>query len=306
MEKRFDVISLGNCAVDDLIYVPRYPVADSKLRVQRSERQCGGLAATALVAAARLGARCAYAGALGHDELSRFVESTFEREGIDTSYLVRRDDASPVHSRIIVGTETGTRNIFYEVKGHSGADENLPSDEFIRAAKVLLIDPWGEAGTLCAAQIARDAGIPVVSDIERNDFATFEQLFQLSSHLITSADFALEFTREGTPEAAALALWSETREAVVVTCGSTGSFVVSKEYSDRDPHQHGSFSVEVVDTTGCGDVFHGAYAAALAEGLPIDERIRLASATAALKATKPGGQSGIPTRAFVDEFLRTH
>ena len=68
MSDGYDVLGLGSVAVDDLLYVPHYPPADAKLQVRRRERQCGGLTATALVAAARLGARCAYAGVLGEDE----------------------------------------------------------------------------------------------------------------------------------------------------------------------------------------------------------------------------------------------
>src|SRR5512133_1848243 len=81
-----DILGLGGVAVDDLVFVEAYPPADAKVVVARRERHCGGLTATALVAAARLGARCAYGGILGDDELSRFVEQTLVREGIDVSH----------------------------------------------------------------------------------------------------------------------------------------------------------------------------------------------------------------------------
>jgi sulfofructose kinase len=90
-----DVLGLGAVAVDDLIYVEAYPPADSKARVLRQERHCGGLAATALVAAARLGARCAYAGVMGRDELSTFALACMEREGIDVSAVERKPSAGP-------------------------------------------------------------------------------------------------------------------------------------------------------------------------------------------------------------------
>ena len=304
MTKQWDVLALGNTAVDDLLRVPHYPPADAKVQVLSSSRQCGGLAATALVAASRLGASCAYAGVLGGDELSQFVENTLRHEGIDVSHVVRRDDAIPVHSRIIVDTARGARNIFYEVKGSSGADDNLPKAEIICGARVLLVDPWGEAGTLRAARIARAAQIPIVGDIERSDFETFKELFALVNHLIVSEDFALECTETATPEAAAQALWNDARDVVIVTCGAQGAVALSGEYSSLAPRHHRAFPIEVVDTTGCGDVFHGAYATGLAQGLNLDECIRLASAAAALKATQPGGQSGIPSRVEVEAFLK--
>jgi sulfofructose kinase len=299
-----DVLGLGNTAVDDILFVPHYPPADSKVAVIKSARQCGGLAATALVAASRLGAKCAYAGMLGHDELSIYVEENLLREGIDLTYVVRRPDAAPSHSTIVVVKETGTRNIFCETASLSGADDNLPSEEFIRNTKVLMIDRWGTQGMLRAASIARKAGIPVVSDIESSNFEGFGELFAAVDHVIISVDFALEYTGESTPEAAAKALWNPDRHTIVVTCGANGSVAISKEYSDLNPRRHQAFAVEVVDTTGCGDVFHGAYAAALAEGLDLDRRLEMAAATSALKATVPGGQAGIPSRKTVDDFLQ--
>src|SRR5690606_20363441 len=123
----------------------------------------------------------------------------------------------------------GTRNIFYEIKGASGADEVHPAPEVIRAAKVLMVDPWGEIGMVRAARIAREAGIPVVSDIERQDFDNFETLFALIDHVVISLDFALELTGAQTPEEAATRLWNDNREAVIVTCGADGCYAIARE-----------------------------------------------------------------------------
>src|SRR3989442_493899 len=97
-----DILGLGCVAVDDLIYVEAFPPADAKTAVLRTNRQCGGLTATALVAGARLGSTCAYAGVLGTDELSAFATERMEREGIDLGYLKKHPGASPVHSFIVV------------------------------------------------------------------------------------------------------------------------------------------------------------------------------------------------------------
>src|SRR5881398_3181423 len=107
-----DVLGLGAVAIDDLLFVDTYPPPDAKVRVHRRERQGGGLTATALVAAARLGARCAYAGVLGEDELSEFVRQRLQVEGVDVSLVRRRSDARPIHSIIIVDESRQTRNIF--------------------------------------------------------------------------------------------------------------------------------------------------------------------------------------------------
>ena len=104
---------------------------------------------------------------------------------------------------------------------------------------------------------------------------------------------------------AARALWNATRQAAVVTCGADGCWYVGGDDPQVPRHQQ-AIRVTVVDTTGCGDVFHGAYAAALARGLDLPDRVRLASAAAALKATRRGGQAGIPTKAAVDRFLEEY
>ena len=88
MTKSIDILGLVCVAVDDLLYVPSFPVANKKVRVLSSERQCGGLTGAALVTAARLGARCAFAGLLGLDELSKVIEENFLRQGVEISFLI--------------------------------------------------------------------------------------------------------------------------------------------------------------------------------------------------------------------------
>jgi sugar/nucleoside kinase (ribokinase family) len=296
-----DIIGFGAVAIDHLVYVDAFPPANVKTYVIRSEQQCGGLTATALVAAQRLGATCAYAGTLGDDDGSRFVIDTMQREGIDVSHVVKRKDAGPIRSIIIVGLDRATRNIFPEHPEITGASNDLPDASVIRASKVVFVDHLGIAGMTRAAKIAREAGIPVVSDVER-DLPGFAELLALVDHIVVSEDFALRLTQSAQPEEAARKLWTPARALVAVTCGEAGCYFTD----DGAAVQHQpAFKVDAVDTTGCGDVFHGAYAAALAKGMPAAERIRFASAAAALKATQRGGQAGAPALAQVNEFLST-
>ena len=295
-----DILGLGATAVDHLIYVPSYPPPNVKAFVLRSERQCGGLTATALVAASRLGARCAYAGMLGQDDTSRFVVETLRREGIDFDHLLTLDDAGPIRSIIIVGTDRGTRNIFPEHPSLCGAHPEWPPADIIRRARVLFVDHVGIPGMIRAARIARQAGIPVVSDVER-DLPGCNELLSLVDHAVMSWEFAGALTGAATPDEAVRRLWMPDRALVAVTCGEAGCYF--SEDGRRVQHQP-AFRVDVVDTTGCGDVFHGAYCAALAKGMSASERIRFASAAAALKATQRGGQAGAPTLAQALAFLQ--
>jgi ribokinase len=297
-----DVLGLGCVAVDDLLYLPAFPRPEEKVRIRTRQRQCGGLTATALVAAARLGARCAYAGVLGDDELSGFVRSTFEREGVDLTWLRTEPGARPIHSTILVDESARNRTVLFDLTGTVGAAIEHPPTDVITAAKVLYVDHYGIEGMTRAAMLARDAGIPIVADLERDEWPGFDGLLALVDHLILSEPFARRRTRTPDAASAVRALWTPGRQVVVVTCGEAGCWYMSDGIAIRHLP---AFAVETVDPTGCGDVFHGAYAALLARGMPLEERLRAASAVAALKVGQPGAQAGAPTWAAVAAFLDT-
>jgi ribokinase len=305
MNPTLDILGLGCVAVDDLLYVEAYPPPDAKVPVRRRERQCGGLTATALVAASRLGTRCGYAGILGDEELSRFVIERFHEEKVDVTYLRRRPGVRPIHSFIIVDESQKTRTIIYDLEGVCCAQPGWPDETVLRTLRVLYVDHYGIEGMTWAARIAREAGIPVVADFENDSGPGFAGLLELVDHLIVSREFAEKLTGVVHAPTAMTRLWRKGSHTVVVTCGADGCWFVSDETGSEPVHQP-AFPVPVVDTTGCGDVFHGAYAAALARESPLLERIRFATAVAAIKATKHGGQAGIPDRRTVEAFLEKH
>lgn len=301
---RFDVLGLGAVAIDDLIYVESYPSADAKVHVLDRRRHHGGQTGTALVAAARLGVRAAYAGALGLDEPSEEALSGMRSEGVDVSECRRVAGLAPILSTIAVGDGGRTRAIFADTRNFRGADPDHPSPEVIRSARVLFVDHWGVDGMIRAATIARSAGIPVVADFERNSSSRFPELLPLADHLVIGREFAAQLSGVGDPSDSARRLLRGGHATVVVTDGAAGCW--SMEEDDEAPHHVPAFQVQVRDTTGCGDVFHGVYAAALALGEPLAERLILASASAALKAEKTGGQDGIPDREAIRAFRARH
>ena len=299
---RFDILGFGAVTLDDFAYIDAYPPADAKVAVRRKERQCGGLTGTALVAAARLGGKCAYAGVLGTDEISDYLIRSLESSRVDVSH-VRRDPAvRPIHAFIVVDETHQTRNIFVDLNGGSGAGDQWPPEEFIRSTRVLFVDHIGVPGMLRAAQLCRSNGIPVVADFERTPGPDFPKLLAAADHVILSRTFAAKLTGESTPERAARSLFDSSRTLVAVTGGHEGCWYIEANHPGEVQHQP-AFTVEVVDTTGCGDVFHGAYALALSRGDDVATRIRFASAAAAIKATHRGGQAGIPGLPAVNAFL---
>ena len=300
---RIDVLGLGAVAVDDLLFLDEYPRPDSKMAIQRHERHAGGLAGTALVAARRMGCTCAYAGTLGTDELSRFIIDGFSAEGVTVEHLVRREGTRPYHSTILVDMRATTRTILFDTENVVGADPALPAREVICASRVLLVDHTGLEGMVRAARVARAAGVPVVADLEREPGPLFAELLALADHLILPFDFARQISGGSDAPGIARALWREDRSAVVITRSAEGSWYLSAEEPGIVYHQP-AFAVKEADTNGCGDVFHGVYAAGLVRGLPAAARIRFAAAVAACKATRPGGQQGIPSRDEAERFFR--
>lgn len=301
MSAKWDVLGFGVVAVDDLLYVDRYPVPDTKVPVQARRREGGGLTGTALVAAARLGARAAYCGILGSDELSRFTLEAFEREGVDCSQVIHRPGAQPHHSIIIVDLSTGQRTILYSAEGVIQRNPDKVPHELIARCRVLFVDDLMGTGALRAVELARAHGIPTVGDVERENGPGVRELMTQIDHLIVGAQLAERVTGETKPERMVRALDRPGRICSVVTAGEEGCWYMEH----GGPVRHfPTYTVQVVDTTGCGDVFHGAYAACLAKGADIPAAIQVATAAAALKATQPGGRTGIPSRTTVDRFIR--
>jgi sugar/nucleoside kinase (ribokinase family) len=298
---RYDVLGLGCTAVDDLLYVPEFPAPDAKIAVVKRERHCGGLTATALVAAARLGARCAYAGTLGEDAESEFVLQTLQREGVDIRHARRRAGVRPVRSVVLVEQKRRTRTILYDTRAAGGAEAGHPPRAVIEQSRVLLVDRFGFPGMLRAARVAQAAGRAVLGDFESAQVRFLSSLLALVNHLIVPLSFALAYTDREDPHEALKRLHAWPREATVATLGAEGFLYLSGEESEL--HKQTAFRVRAVDTTGCGDVFHGAYAAALAQGLGLEARLQMAAAAAALKATRAGGQTGIPSMRELRQFL---
>jgi sugar/nucleoside kinase (ribokinase family) len=282
--------------------VERYPASDSKAPVLEERRDGGGLAGTALVAAARLGASAAWAGHLGDDELSQFTRREFEREGVDCSLVKRTPGARPVHSTIVVERSSGKRTImFYNAGVVPPRLEDFASA--VPQGRVLFLDSTLPDFALDATGLAHQYGIPVVIDIERIADERTMRLAHAVDHAILGVEMGRRMTGKSDPADMVRALHSSRQAACVVTAGPEGCWYATSETGERVLHMP-AYRVHAVDTTGCGDVFHGAYAASIARGETIERAIRVATATAGLKATRPGGRSGIPDRATVERFIR--
>jgi sugar/nucleoside kinase (ribokinase family) len=292
-DRGLDVVGGGAASIDTILFVDG-TLGDAKGRVLRREQRFGGNVATALVAAARLGARVGFIGHLPDEASSGELLAFLREEEVDYSCARISPDTDPIVSTILVDRD-GKRFIAFEDNSALGLPEDLDLD-IVRSARVLLVDEYGLAGGVRAAAAARDADVAVVADIERATEPAVRELFSLADHLILPRDLALAWTGTAAPAEAVHALWRADRSAVIVTGGSDGCWYRAADEPDPAAvHYYPAITVDVVDTTGCGDVFHGTYAARLALGGIVADCIAAATAAAAYCATHPGGIGPRPT-----------
>lgn len=294
-----DVLGIGYSATDYLGIVPRYPELDEKVELSRFTMQGGGPCATAMVTVARLGGRASYGGKMGDDDFGRFMLDQLAAEGVETSGVVIEPGARSQFSFIVVDADTGKRTIYWTRSEVPSLQPEDISREHILSAKVLHLDGHDLPAAVEAARWANEAGIPVVFDGGTAREGS-DRMIEHADYAAVSRRFAEAFTGGTDPEAAARALFGGHRKLAAVTMGNEGCVCVTADGVFHQP----AFEVDVVDTTGAGDVFHGALSFGVSRGWPIPEIVEFAAAVAAMKCTALGGRTGIPTLPRAIEFLR--
>jgi sulfofructose kinase len=291
------VLCAGSITHDHVYTIPERLVVGSKHRATSRFVIGGGVAANAAVAIARLGGRATLLGAVGADEVGDIVLDELRAERVDVNHI-RRLAATATPESVVIVQPDGSRTIVAHASIDLGqlAVPGLPSGEL---SAVLVDARWPEA-TRAALDRARGSGVPGVVDVDR--LPTDTTLLDLASHLVFSESAMTEFSGSDDVEVGLRTVAADVRAEVSVTLGERG---VTWLEGDEIRHLDG-FPVDAVDTTGAGDVFHGAFALALAEGSGTLAAFGFASAAAALKCSRPGARAGIPDRATVDEFLRSH
>jgi sugar/nucleoside kinase (ribokinase family) len=301
-KKLFDLIGYGAVAVDDILYVDRYPESDTKVQVNNRERQGGGLTGTALVTAARLGVRTAYFGALGNDELSEFTRSEFVNEHIDISKIVNIPEAKPIYSTIVIDEKTCERTIFYSLEGFDPLPIDAIPSEIFAETRFFMIDTYVLKKFPRLTSLANQFNIPLIADVETDQLTEVSQEMDAIQYLMLNRNLASRITEEEDAHLILNKLDSPKRLCTIITEGKQGCWF--KTRSAEISHLP-AYTVDTVDTTGCGDVFHGAFTAALIHGKAIEEAVKWGSAAAALKAQHLGGRKGIPDLPTLLGFIES-
>ena len=295
-----DVAGLGCACLDFLGIVPHLPDQDDQVWMSDSTQQGGGMVSTALVTLSRLGVSTAFTGKVGDDMAGRVVKEELDQFGVDSAHLIMEPGASTPVSMILVDESTGQRTI---MAGGSAVDMStleVPA-EMIASARVLHLDNTNRQAALAAARIARDSDVPVVLDADTvSPPDDLGELLGMTDYLIASRVFSDEWTGMTDPTEAAKALARYGSSVTVVTLGEEGSYTLAGDRTFHTP----AFPVEVVDTTGAGDVYHGAFIFGLLKEWRPEKTAEFASAVAALSCTRLGGRAGIPDLQSALDFLR--
>lgn len=289
-----DLLCVGAASYDLVFEVDHHPLPDEKT-VARSFARCGGgPAANASVMAARMGLRAAFAGYLGRELFGELHLEELRLAGVSTEWIVRGDVTTPLSTVWV--KPSGERALV----NYRSADAPLPPGTIDFSSirpRVILFDGHEPAISAPLLERARASGIETVLDAGSLHRGT-ALLYERVGHLVASETFALEATGAADP-GAALEILALRHPCVVITRGSEGLIWAREGRRGSLP----AFAVEARDTTGAGDVFHGAYAGCLAQARGWEETLRYASAAAALACTRLGARRGIPEGAEVARFL---
>ena len=296
------IIGIGSTVYETLMVVGRFPTEDTKLEGLEPKVQGGGPCATALVAAARLGESAAYMGTIGQDPFGSFMMEDMRHWGIDVSAVKEIPDCTSFHSTVLLNRENGSRTCIWN---RGTVPQPKPEEldyEMLEHAKVLHCDGHMLDAAVAAAKFCREHGVKVSHDAG-GTYPGVEKLMAYVDWLIPSEEFALKMTGETDPEAAAHKLYETYHpELVVVTQGSKGGILLD----EKGLRHYGCYRVEVKDSNGCGDTFHGAFVAASLKGMDHDAACKYASAAAAIKCTRLGARYAMATDEECRAFLRNH
>jgi ribokinase len=288
--RRFDVVGLGQCCLDVLATVESYPAADAKCEYLDRVIQGGGPVGTALVALTRWGLSTAAIGVVGDDEFGPMIRRSLDDDGVDTQGLVTRGGGTSQFAFIAAEPGAGTRTVFWR----RPTGEPLRADEInhdtIRGARAFHTDGLLIDAAMEGARVARDAGVPVVVDAGTLRDGMLD-LARLSDAFVVSEKFGRQLVADDDPISACRRLAEMGPRVVGVTLGARGYVAMI----DGKIAKHPAYSADVVDTTGCGDVFHAGITYGVVQGWDAQRSLDFGAWVAARVSERLGGRTGIPS-----------
>jgi sulfofructose kinase len=294
------IIAVGHAALDYVYRIDKIPSSATKLRATDHVTSGGGMAANAAATIARLGGHVSLWARVGDDAPGGIIRHQLRTAGVGTSHVRAIDGASSATAAVIVD-KRGERLVVSEDDHEFPLAADWLPIAHVETADVVLSDLTWLEGTVAAFRAARDHGVPTVLDIDLNSGQLLDKVIGLADYAIFSAPAFKQFTHGGSDEQRLSHLVQSGIRHAGVTRGADGYLWAAR---NGEKGLQPAFPIEVVDTTGAGDAFHGAFAWCVSEGAGDAECARFASAVAALSCTGLGARGKLPTKDEVEFFLR--
>jgi sulfofructose kinase len=299
LNQPFDVLGIGLNATDTLLILPEFPPYAGKVPVAEEILSPGGQVATAIVSCARLGLRTRYIGTVGDDLRGQVQRDSLDGTGVDISGLIVRQGCPTQTGYILIDQRTGERTVLWRHASCLKLRADEINAEDIRTARLLHIDGCDTEAAEKAASIARAQGIPVSLDVDTL-YPNFDGVLRNVDYLVASSVWPAKWTGETDPFVALERLQREYQfKVAAMTLGEYGSMA----FVDGNFFYSPAFRVQVTDTTGAGDAFHGGFCCAMLEGVHPEKALEFSNAMAALNCTAIGARGHIATRSEVDNLV---
>jgi sulfofructose kinase len=299
MNQKFDLVGVGLNATDTLILVSHFPAYAGKVPIEEDILSPGGQVASAVVTVSKLGLRTKYIGSVGDDERGRVQLASLRETGINLDDVEVRQNCPNQTAYIVIDQSTGERTVFWSRPDCLRLSPESITPEKIGVARMLHIDGHDTPAVEKAADIARGLGIPVSVDVD-TIYHGFDRVLGSIDYLIASSEFPVQWTNERDPFRALEMIQNEYKMKVAgMTLGAHGALARVDGHYIYSP----AFVVNCVDTTGAGDVFHGAFCYSVLNGEPMRETLEFANAMAALNCTRLGARGGIATVAEAHRLM---
>ncbi|TNJ45420.1 hypothetical protein KFZ70_06075 [Tamlana fucoidanivorans] len=295
-----DVLVSGMLVVDILAEVPTHFKKGEKHEIPKIIIQGGAPAGNAACFIAQWGIKTGFVGYKANNTLSKIANQELERYNVNTKLMLNKTHFQPAIAVVEVDENNGERTVFYSLQGYSPLSVKDINEDWIKEKKLLLVDGYDIQGNIELLKLANKYNIPSVLDIETGNINDLKQMIKLGSHIILPLEGAKHITQLNKPQDCLMALSSLTDGQIVVTDGAHGCWAWQHGNVIHQP----AFPTTVVDTTGCGDAFHAAYAIALLEKKTLIDRLQFASAYAAIIAQHFGGRSYFPSAEEVENVIQ--
>ncbi len=303
--RQVDIVGLGEIVFDWVTEIPHFPKPDEKIDALSENYFPGGVTANYLVATARLGGKSGFIGAVGDDSYGDYLIEDFVKEHVDTTYIKKIiDKKTPVNFIFVAkGEKTIIQSPHMQT---TKIDINDLNESFIAESKLLHTTMIHHEVTEKAIGIAKRNDVKISIDLEsqiaQRGWENLKNILLNADILIPNKEGAKSITKSDSPEKAANILVKKGIPIVIITLGSKGVLITTSEFQKRIP----TYDIKhIIDTTGAGDTFNGAFSLAYwIKGWDLEKACKYGNAAASLKIQKLGARSGMPKEKELLDFLK--